>query len=135
MRKQSMAGLFMSFKINREPVEKKKKPPKLPPRGDISEDSMEDMVSDIEMGTDLMPGQHSQQPPMQMIATNGKGLAAQHSKNLSIDTDTILKNANISIDSSMVVDTQPALGKNALPLPKPLPESIQITEAYLKQFK
>ena len=99
MRKQSMAGLFMSFKINRDPVEKKKKPPKLPPRGEISEDSMEDMVSDIEMGADLEPNQHQ---PSQHFT---KGLAAQHSKNLSIDTDTILKNANVSIDSSMVADS------------------------------
>ena len=35
----------MAFKINREPREKKKKRPALPSRGDISEDSMEDMVS------------------------------------------------------------------------------------------
>lgn len=40
-----MSGLFMAFKINREPREKKKKRPALPSRGDISEDSMEDMVS------------------------------------------------------------------------------------------
>lgn len=40
-----MSGLFMAFKIDREPREKKKKRPALPSRGDISEDSMEDMVS------------------------------------------------------------------------------------------
>lgn len=40
-----MSGLFMAFTVNREPKETKKKPPKLPSRGDISEDSMEDMIS------------------------------------------------------------------------------------------
>ena len=43
IKQESMSGLFMSFKI--EPPKERKKPPKLPPRGDISEDSMEDMVS------------------------------------------------------------------------------------------
>ena len=41
-----MSGLFMAFTVNREPKPaKKKKPPRLPSRGEISEDSMEDMVS------------------------------------------------------------------------------------------
>ena len=49
-----MSGLFMAFKVNREPKEKKrKKPPRLPSRGDISEDSMEDMVSnDLDQSMD-----------------------------------------------------------------------------------
>jgi len=41
-----MSGLFMAFKINTGPKEEKpKKRPALPSRGEISEDSMEDMVS------------------------------------------------------------------------------------------
>ena len=54
-----------------------------------------------------------------------------HTRHLSLDTDTILKNADIN--ESMTSDAHH--GKNALPLPQPLPERIQITEAYLKQFK
>jgi len=45
IKKESMSGLFMSFKIA-GPKDPKKKPPKLPARdGYISEDSMEDMIS------------------------------------------------------------------------------------------
>ena len=52
IRKQSMAGLFMGFSINKNSEPKKKKAPPLPPRDDISEDSMEDMVSDFDVGGD-----------------------------------------------------------------------------------
>ena len=53
IRKQSMAGLFMGFSLLKKDEEKdKKKPPPLPPRGDISEDSMEDMVSDFDVVDD-----------------------------------------------------------------------------------
>ena len=48
IRKQSMAGLFMAFSMTKEPTEKKKKRPPLPPRDGISEDSMEDMISDFD---------------------------------------------------------------------------------------
>ena len=48
IRKQSMAGLFLSFNLPSKDEPKKKKKPPLPPRDDISEDSMEDMVSDID---------------------------------------------------------------------------------------
>lgn len=48
IKKQSMAGLFMGFSLKKNNEPKKKKPV-LPPRGEISEDSMEDMVSDIDM--------------------------------------------------------------------------------------
>ena len=43
-----MAGLFMGFKIIKDTDKVAKKPPPLPPRDDISEDSMEDMVSDFD---------------------------------------------------------------------------------------
>ena len=46
-----MAGLFLNFSVKKEgdgTAKAKKKPPPLPPRGDISEDSMEDMVSDLD---------------------------------------------------------------------------------------
>ena len=68
-----MAGLFMGFKIVKE-EDKKKKPPPLPPRDDISEDSMENMVSDIE--------EEVGSPPKQRTGA--------HTNNLSIDTDYIL---------------------------------------------
>ena len=46
-----MAGLFMGFSRAKPDESKKKKAPPLPPRDDnISEDSMEDMVSDFEAG-------------------------------------------------------------------------------------
>ena len=48
IRKQSMAGLFMGFSIKKNDEPKEKKAPPLPPRDDISEDSMEDMVSDFD---------------------------------------------------------------------------------------
>ena len=87
IRKQSMAGLFLNFSVKKEgdeTVKAKKKPPPLPPRGEISEDSMEDMVSDL----DVDP------IPTQMIDTKGHAGGAHSKNNLSIDTDTILKNAN-----------------------------------------
>lgn len=43
-----MAGLFMAFSMNKNDEPKEKKRPPLPPRDDISEDSMEDMVSDFD---------------------------------------------------------------------------------------
>ena len=52
IRKQSMAGLFMGFSIKKNDEPKAKKAPPLPPRDDISEDSMEDMVSDFDAGGD-----------------------------------------------------------------------------------
>ena len=62
-----------------------------------------------------------------------KGFPGAHSKNnLSIDTDTILKNA--ALNTSMQSENQ-TKGKNSLPLPNPLRPETQITEAYLKQFK
>ena len=46
-----MAGLFMGFSRAKNEETSKKKAPPLPPRDDnISEDSMEDMVSDFEAG-------------------------------------------------------------------------------------
>ena len=48
IRKQSMAGLFMAFSMKKDETKKSAKKPPLPPRDGISEDSMEDMVSDFE---------------------------------------------------------------------------------------
>lgn len=126
IRKQSMAGLFMAFSMTKkdESKNKKKKRPPLPPRDGISEDSMEDMVSDFTPGQS--PGKRSPNLQYQPVG---------HSKNLSIDTDTILKNANLNLNDSMISDAKGVKGKNALPLPQPLAEGIQITEGYLKQFK
>ena len=85
-----MAGLFMGFSKAKPGETKKKKAPPLPPRDDnISEDSMEDMVSDFEAGGDAV--------------TEGKintMVTAGHSKNMSIDTDTILRNANQGLNTS-----------------------------------
>ena len=106
IKKQSMAGLFMAFSMAKKDDTKKKRPP-LPPRDDgISEDSMEDMVSDF------TPGQSpDKRSPNNKYKTQG------HNKNLSIDTDTILKNANIKLNDSMLSDGKGNKGKNALPLP------------------
>ena len=43
-----MSGLIMSFQ-KPQPIEKRKnKPPPLPPRDEISEDSLEDEISEVE---------------------------------------------------------------------------------------
>ena len=52
---------------------------------------------------------------------------------MSVDTDTILKNANLN--TSMASEEVVPLGKNSLSIPQPLPENVQITESYLQQFK
>ena len=59
LRNQSMAGLFMGFSIARKDdlnsIKKKKAPP-LPPRvGNISEDSMEDMISNFDVDNIQQP--------------------------------------------------------------------------------
>ena len=85
-----MAGLFMGFSRAKPDETKKKKAPPLPPRDDnISEDSMEDMVSDFEAG-----GDPAADGRINTIVTTG------HSKNMSIDTDTILRNANHGLNTS-----------------------------------
>jgi len=96
-----MAGLFMGFKIVKE-EDKKKKPPPLPPRDDISEDSMENMVSDLEAD--------GGSPPKQKTGAHTKN-------NLSIDTDYILQNANQMINTSLTSEGFESRGKNAQPLP------------------
>ena len=107
IRKQSMAGLFMSFSMaKKEDADKKKKPP-LPPRDGISEDSMEDMVSDFDVDGYSQGGQGPAQQKKKVAQTGG------HSKNFSIDTDTILRNANLN--DSMASEGKG--GKNGLPLP------------------
>lgn len=116
IKRESMSGLFMTFKIGEAKDVNKKRPP-LPPRGsDIDEDSMEDMIS-----ADLNESMTQRQ--------EGK---VGHSKKMSIDTDTILKGDRLN--TSMGSDGGYPKGTNALPLPEPLNKSIQITEAYLKQF-
>ena len=52
---------------------------------------------------------------------------------MSVDTDTILRNANLN--SSIASEEAAPLGKNSLSIPQPLPDNIQITEQYLQQFK
>jgi len=53
---------------------------------------------------------------------------------MSIDTDMILNARADRLNTSMGSDAADFKGKNALPLPQPLPEAIQVTEDYLKQF-
>ena len=50
IRKQSMAGLFLNFKVKKddESQQPKKKPKKQQTKSGIAEDSMEDMVSDFD---------------------------------------------------------------------------------------
>ena len=117
----------MAFSMNKNDEPKEKKRPPLPPRDDISEDSMEDMVSDFDAENAAPVGKSAMQ--------RGPAVKPSNAHNLSIDTDTILKNAN-QLNESMASDgLNGEKGKNILPLPQPLADSIQITEAYLKQFK
>ena len=109
-----MAGLFMAFSMApKEDANKNKKAPPLPPRDGISEDSMEDMVSDFDAD-----GSPNKTP------ANEKYLPTSHTKNLSIDTDTILKNANKKLNDSMASDGKGDKGKNSMPLPQPLADGI-----------
>lgn len=115
----------MGFSLIKNDEDKKnKKPPPLPPRGDISEDSMEDMVSDFEVKSDNTG----------MTPKSRKFTPKTHTKNLSVDTDKILQKANQMIDTSMVSDSGDTRA-NSLPLPDPLKPTIKISETYLKQFK
>ena len=118
-----MAGLFLSFSLPDKNAPKPKKKPDLPPRDDISEDSMEDMVSDFDAEAPQTK---------QMIDTRAQQTG--HSKTMSIDTDTILRNANQQIETSMTSE-QDDFGRNAIPLPDPISSSIQITDQYLQRFK
>ena len=62
IRKQSMAGLFMSFSMAKKKPEdandakKKRRRRRTPRSGEISEDSMEDMVSDELDDSNIMHG-------------------------------------------------------------------------------
>ena len=74
--KDSMSGLIMGFKPPVKGEKRKKKPPPLPPRGDISEDSMEDQISELESA------------PM-----STKGMNEKQQSKRTIDVETILKQA------------------------------------------
>lgn len=122
--KESMSGLILGFK---PPVkgEKKRKAPPLPPRDDISEDSLEDQVSDL----DSMPPSTRNQ--------NNKRESRVVKR--TIDVDTILKNATDGLDDSSVASSafvgDSRLGDNRLPLPEPLDRNIMINDQYLNKFK
>ena len=92
--KESMSGLIMGFK---PPVksEKKRKAPPLPPRDDISEDSLEDQVSDLE---------DSYYKPKQVVPRESKIIKR------TIDVDTILKNATEGLDDSGSVASSAFVG-------------------------
>jgi len=51
---------------------------------------------------------------------------------MSIDTDTILAGRADRLNTSADEDGGDGKGKNALPLPQPLPDAVQITEEFLQ---
>ena len=73
----------------------------------------------------------------QMMAGGGAG----HKRGqLSIDTDTILRNANDNLNSSYTdsVNYKTAAGApnlNKIPLPEPLPSSVVINNDYLAKYQ
>ena len=90
IKKESMASLFNSFRIG-GPKDPKKPAPKKKKKTDdgITEDSFEDEAS---LDSNEMVEQ-------QFIDTRGHQTGAMHTKNLSIDTDTILRNQNAKLDN------------------------------------
>lgn len=83
---------------------------------EISEDSMEDLVSSDLDQSSLMDHDEVDNNARRMTQPAKTTGSSLHQKNFSIDTDTILKNANINLNDSMASDGTKA-GKNLLPLP------------------
>ena len=85
-----MSGLIMGFRPPVKGEKKKRKPPPLPPRDDISEDSMEDQVSELES------------PPASMKGMNEKQMSKR-----TIDVETILKQAEerAGLDDSSIASS------------------------------
>ena len=113
----------MGFKPPTNKGEKRRKAPPLPPRDDISEDSLEDQVSDLD---------DSYQKPRQVVPRESKIIKR------TIDVDTILKNATDGLDDSGSIASSafaPMHGDNKLPLPDPLDRNIMINDNYLNKFK
>ena len=103
----------------------KKRPPPLPPRDEISEDSLEDEISEVE----------SQAEQSQ------KNMNEKASKR-TIDVETILRQAEEGLDESNVSSTYQSLGgiglghgMNKLPLPEPLNPALLMNDQYLNKFR
>ena len=149
LRKQSMQGLIMGFSYPSQEDRKNRKKPKALLNSDEESNSMNDMMSDLDYMRVDSP-QKNKPEPNAMLNTLKVGFSENieqmmagggHKRGqLSIDTDTILRNANDNLNSSYT-DSQnyrTAAGVpnlNKIPLPEPLPSSVVINNDYLAKYQ
>lgn len=157
LRKQSMCGLIMGFSYPTEEERQQRKKGNAGKSAQVAEDSnsMNDMMSDL----DDMPGSPDKNSTKQAGLDGGMGMLnllkvgfsetvdqkmadGRHQKGqLSIDTDTILRNANDNLNSSYTDDSQnyrtahAAPNLNKIPLPNPLPANLAINNDYLAKYQ
>lgn len=109
----SMATLIMGFSKLKQP-----KAPQLPPR------SADDSIVSEELDESYRKSNY---------AGVSKPRAKEAPNNLSIDTDTIIRQANENLETSQGSITSGA--ENKIPLPKPIDRSVLLNKEFLETFR